>query len=266
MRITLRLFLLNLEKLISIRFDEFYSYLRSPFNPSIKNSNNFVIFSSNRTGSTLLSSLLKSHPLISSNGEIFLKFRIVNFQKVLFPKLYIKGLKTGKNKSFCFELKTQHIKSVFLKKNINMVQDLYNNGWKIIYLKRLNIFRQATSHLIAAMTSQWHNFPDKPLVKEKVHINCEKLLQTIKWLETLELEEKKILKDLEYKTIYYESDLLEESNHQITCNSIANYIGIESMEVNSEIKKISSNKLSDQILNYDEVENFFKNTKYSEFI
>lgn len=266
MSTALRLFLLNLSKLVHIRSHEFFSYLKSPFNTSIKSNKNFVIFSSNRTGSTLLSSLLQSHPLINSNGEIFLKFRVVNFQKVFFPKLYIRGLNTSKKESFCFELKTQHIDPAFFKKDTNIIQNLNNNGWKIIYLKRLNIFRQATSHLIAVMKDDWHDFPNKPINREKVKIDCEKLLETIKWFEKLELEEKKILKNLEYMTVYYESALFNKSMHQITCDNISEYIGIESKTVSSKIKKISSDKLSDQISNYDEVEDFFKNTKYSKFL
>ncbi|MGH7885939.1 MAG: hypothetical protein ACRENO_09625 [Thermodesulfobacteriota bacterium] len=251
---------------ISIRLNEFLTYYKAFFKPPVNGKNNFIIFSSNRTGSTLLNMLLKSHSEIDCQGEIFLKFKESAFKKVLFPYLYIRGIKSENHNTFGFVLKTQHIDVVFSDKHKDLVSNLYHKGWKIIYLKRLNIFRQAVSHLIAMTNKQWHDFPEKPIKREKVYIDCKKLLPIINWFEKLAEIEEEILNNFKYKLVFYENSLLEENNHQKTCEDIFDFLGISAELVTTEIKKISTGSLEDQIINYEEVVNFFSKTKYSEFL
>lgn len=249
-----------------IRSNELGIYFKALLNKRIEPKNNFIIFSSNRTGSTLLLMLLKSHPEIDCKGEIFHEFTKLKYKKVAFPHHFIDGNKPNSAKVFGFSLKTQHINIVLSKKYKNIISDLNKKGWKIIYLKRLNIFRQAVSHLIATINHQWHYFPRKPINKKKVNIDCNKLLETIIWFEKLACLEKKILTEINHIKIIYEKDLLEEKNHQKTCDNISQFLGITPNKVSTDIRKISSGKLCDQILNYEEVMTFFINTKYSEYI
>ncbi|HBE17486.1 MAG TPA: hypothetical protein DEG17_03890 [Cyanobacteria bacterium UBA11149] len=63
---------------------EIFAYLRVLFKHKNIPSNKFVIFGQGRTGSTLLYSLLNSHPQIHCDEEIL-------EDRVFFPVQYVKG-------------------------------------------------------------------------------------------------------------------------------------------------------------------------------
>lgn len=248
------------------RVNEIYCYSKSPFKPDIAGGNNFIVYSSNRTGSTLLGTLLNSHPGISHKGELFLKFTKCFYKKVHFPYAYIKGSQSADSDYFSFEIKTQHLNHIFFNKDKEIIQNLFRKNWKVIYLHRHNIFRQALSHLIAMQTDQWHNFSNSNFKPRKVYIDSVKLMETIKWFEKLRTIERKNLEKVEYLEIIYENDLLHKRNHQGTCEKVFNYIGIKSNQVSTSIKRISSDNLSDQIINYKELEKYFSITEYSQYL
>ena len=69
-----------------------------------------------------------------------------------------------------------------------------------------------------------------------------------------------------YLKIIYEDDISESSKHQETANKVFRFLGLKEHKVKTEYKKVLPQDLKKILNNYDEVYNYFKETKYSEFL
>lgn len=255
---------------VKIRIREALDYFNYLFYSSQIPDHKFIIFATARTGSTLLTDLLNSHPLINCDSEILLKFVKNINQSPLFPETYIKSQAIKSLSPFygC-NLKYYQLNKISLPLNIcpeNIIVNLYKSGWKIIYLKRENILKSSLSNLIAEKRGQWNHTSDKPFKKIKFFIDYEKLLKSIKYHQIVMLEEKIIMEKIPHLPLIYEQDLLHSQQHQITGDKVYQYLSLKSHPVKSQYKKVSSNNLADDIENYQEIISKLQQSEYAKFI
>lgn len=94
----------------------------------------FVIFGRGRSGSTLLVELLDSHPQIHCDNEIL-------HDRVLFPRLYIDSCASRyQSQVYGFKFLSYQIKDVQrISQPKKFLLQLYQSGYKIIYLRRENL-------------------------------------------------------------------------------------------------------------------------------
>ncbi len=253
--------------------DELYSYLSSLNNSFVKNQNQrkFIILAHYRTGSTLLASLLNSHPQIFCDIEIFLKFLKSRFSKVCFPNFYIKG-KADQNKNliYGFDLKLYQLIKLnicFSKEDCkNFILNLYNQSWQIIYLNRKNLFRQEISSFVAQSRKAWFDKSDGKYVRKPIFINPQNLFESMIYSEKNIAMERFCLSNIPCLELVYEEDLLNHDKHQETMNTVFTYLGLESVDVYTNLKKTSSDNLADDIINYQEIVDFIDKTQYAHFL
>jgi hypothetical protein len=142
---------------------------------------------------------------------------------------------------------------------------LYNTGWKILYLKRENLFRKAVSSLVAPATNRWHvkegNRPG-----ECVTVDPNQLFARMKWYEETIAKEEVYLEGIPHLTIVYEEGLMEMSNHQKTMDAVFAYIGVSSVGVKTRWRRTISGRLSETIENYEEIYNMVCQTPYAKFL
>ncbi|MEO8399395.1 MAG: hypothetical protein ABI550_06215 [Ignavibacteriaceae bacterium] len=100
---------------------------------------------------------------------------------------------------------------------------------------------------------------------KKIKVDCEFLQKSIDFGEKVDIVEEDNLRNISHLKIVYENDLLNNSNHQVTADKVFNYLGLKSCKVNTLYRRITPEKLEDIILNYDEVYNYFKDTKYIKY-
>jgi LPS sulfotransferase NodH len=245
---------------------EFYFYLRNLFPNPNPPRQKFVLFAHYRTGSTLLTSLLRSHPQIQCDHEIFLSFTKADLKRIFLPQLYINGrAKSCKFSIYGFNLKLYQL----IKLQINpstLLADLYSAGWKIIYLKRQNILHLSISQLTALQKKQWHMYSQVSAKPSKVYIEGDRLFDEIHFNEQILLQEEVVLRNLPHLAITYEDDLLDAANHQETLDKIFDYLDVASSPVQSEMVKIGARQLSDRIENYEEVSARIRQTKFVRFL
>ncbi|MBE9126705.1 MULTISPECIES: Stf0 family sulfotransferase [unclassified Coleofasciculus] len=243
---------------------EFVAYGRTLLKKANNPTNKFVIFCQGRTGSTLLYSLLNSHPKIHCDDEIL-------ENRVLFPVLYVEG-RCAKIKQpvYGFRVKIYQLINNQGKNPEAFLFNLHKNGWKIIYLKRKNILRQAVSRMLANRKNQWHltSQDKKNKTPSKAYIDCDELIKQIQDGEMYLEKEKEVLDNLNlpYITILYEDDLLKTEKHQETLNRIFDYLGLSSIPVKTQLVRTTSDQLSDFIENYEEVVKAVRQTNYAEFL
>lgn len=229
----------------------------------------FVIYTRGRTGSTLLTELLNCHPEVYCDVEIF-NF-LYSKSRVMFPELYIDssckratlfGRRVYGFKVKIAQLRYEHKYSSYDK----ILQNLYEDDWKFIYLKRTNLLRHKISNIYSSQTNVFHVKDSEQTQLERINVNCYDLLEGIKYGEEVYKTEKENLKHIPHLEVTYEKDLLDNSKQQQTCDRIFDFLGVKRHPVFSQSRKLIPYRLEEVISNYDEVYNFFKNTEYFKYL
>ncbi len=229
----------------------------------------FLIFAQGRTGSKLLTDLLNHHPKIHCDKEIFNSSFYLGSDHLLFPYRLVNGkAKFYKNKIYGFKDKVYQID---YQSNIDdawsFVHYLYFNNWKIIYLKRRNVFKHALSNYIAKKRGKFHAYKGgKDSEFGKIHINPKELIKRMEKRKKFQKREAKILEGLEHMNLVYEDDLNNSKNQEKTANRIFDYLGLEHVKVRTRFKKVNTRSNKDLISNYKQIEQLLKGSPYEAFL
>jgi len=223
-----------------------------------------VIFAQGRTGSTVLENLISSTGYFQMNGELL----DVNKSEVFFPVQFILGLpKRKQDENFIF-----HVKLYQLTRDrkrpvdpVHFLNTLYNDGWKIIYLKRRNKIKHVLSNMVANERGAYHKF-DKKKEDLSLHINFEEFRKWVDQRLRFDQEEKKVLQDVDYHEVIYEEGLEKQETHQKTINEILDYLSLEKRNVSTRYKKVNTRPLEKLISNYDEFEKNVIKQGWGEFL
>ena len=229
----------------------------------------FVIYTRGRTGSTVLTDILNCHPDIFCDVEIF--NLLYSNSIVRFPGSYIdscsKRAAIYKKSVYGFKVKIAQLRFEHKYKNYDKILERLNDdGWKFIHLKRENFFRHKLSNIFTTATNVFQVKNGTEYKTPKLKVDCELLLKGIVYSEEVERTEEENLKNIPHIKVYYEKDLLDNSKHQQTADRIFKYLDLKSCKVQTSLKKMSTENLRDMIENYDEVYDFFKNTKYLHYL
>ncbi len=209
-----------------------------------------VIFGQGRTGSTLLESLLCSTGHFRPHGELLR----TNNGEVRYPIQFVYGLsKQTPNENFIF-----HVKLYQLTRNRRhpidpaaFLNTLYNDGWKVIYLRRRNKARHALSNLVREHRGLAHKLnDDKEAIK--LFVNCKQFVEKVEVRFRNDKAEEEALANIKYHEVVYEEDLEKPHSHQKTVDRILDYVSLEKREAFTTHRKINTQSLEELIVNYDE--------------
>ncbi len=223
----------------------------------------FLIFGAGRCGSTLLVSLLSSHSHIHCDVEI-LRLRC------RWPKAWIYGRAARFcGKAYGFKLVNYQLRELQpIEDRIGFLRSLKEDGWRVIYLRRENRLRSAISTTKAHMTGRFHCRGEvSSLNRDKVTLAVDELMRYIERHEMAHAFEEELMRavpgDL-YLT--YEKDLLNSELQQKTVNRICQLLGVPVEQVETDMIKLSSKNLLDDIANYEEVVSAIQNSRYAAFL
>lgn len=257
-------------KEITTRFNELNSYINAITTKPPDTKNKFFIFAHYRSGSTLLSSLLDLHPDVKCEREIFLPYIFLKYKKVLSPELIIKSrLLQCENENYGFILRFAQLQKILYKsisKPNDFLDRLYSQNWKIIHLKRNNPLKQAISNQIQLIRGQSHDTKEKPLNRTAVTIDPEKLISNIEWMKKTSREEDLLLANYKHIKVIYEKELLHSEFHQETINRVFEFLDLEAVPVSAELNRVSTDNIGEYIENFEEINEFIKNTEYSKYL
>lgn len=231
--------------------------------------NKFVIYTRGRTGSTVLTELLNCHPRIFCDVEIF--NYIYCKSRVMFPNLYIKSCSKRAaiyhKPVYGFKVKIAQLRYEHEYGNYDKIlSGLAQDGWKFIHLKRVNFLRHKLSSLIAAETKVFHLRNGEQASKKRIHVDFDTLLEGITYGEEVERTEEENLKDIPHIKVIYETDILDNSRHQVTADRIFSYLGVDSHTVETGLKRITVDRLDEMIENYEEIEKKLTDRGYEKYL
>lgn len=248
---------------------------------------NFILLSTQRSGSTWVIDMLNSHPQIKSYSELLLenaegKPKWGGEKDNFFFNNFLKLNGNPKSKDTIHTLLNNYLDSIYSVGNQNLsigfklmygqageypvLSDyIISRKLNIIHLIRRNIIDIIISKELAHKRDIYHS--KKEVNNDiSIKINTKELISRIEWEENQVLKAKKRFSSLKvpYLEIYYE-DLL---NEQRNFHKVLNFLKLKEPypELNSPLKRLNKQSYSESISNYNEVKEILKNTKYESFI
>ncbi len=210
-----------------------------------KNYTKIVIITRGRTGSNLLVSLLNSHNQLRIYGEKFNRVNKKSSRKIykeIFPK---KALKKIGFKIFYFHPQDSENDEIW---------DIINRdkSIKIIHLQRRNLFKAHVSSKIAFKTDKWSNKSKKkiPIDQKRVNLDFKELMEYINSTHNFIKKTNESYKDHPIIEVFYE-DLIKDKQDEL--NRIFDFLEVEPMQVKSSLRKQNTEKISDLVLNFEEI-------------
>jgi len=253
--------------------------------------NSFVMYHIGRSGSSVLTDMLRQHKELKCDGEIFhgyfgeigqqeanergqrtdTPWLISPFfpnhpDKYLLSRLVYASLKTR----YGFEIKFSHLSlsGVSQQDFFKILQSL--NFTKTIILKRNNYLRKIVSSLVGKARKKLHSKPDERITTTAIEINpnlikidsvAKPLMDfLIDYDKEFDLLDSLIDKDNTLQLIY-EEDI--QTDPRIAYRKVCHFLGIQpKQDINITLKRTTPEPLSEIVTNFREIENHLKGTKY----
>ena len=240
---------------IDLRRRELQAYLRGR---KLDEVTRFALLSHYRSGSTLLSRLLDSHPEVRSAGEVLVYYLHVTPKVVPFMESFLRFHARNTNTPIggvTVRIDQFRVLSIpgLHPSPAERVARMTRDGWKFIHLVRENTFNQALSNVEANLRGLWHVQKGEERPDDRLYIPVDRLIKGIHWAERIRSAEDAALHDIPHHEVFYERDLLELGRRQRTMNELFAFLGAEPHRVETTMRKVGSKPLADRVENVDEV-------------
>lgn len=218
-----------------------------------------VVITQARTGSTFLLSLLRCHPKIEFEGEVF---RLLNGNscKEIWNRIFAKRLPWIKYVGF--KIFYYHPDDSDDNKVWNFIAE--DEEVRIIHLKRNDLLRTYISKQLAFKTGLWTSKKQKkhgkPLDK-RIQIDVDHCLKELNQIKEWERSHsKENFPNHHYFETSYET---VTGDYQSTVNELFNFLALKPIRVKSELRRQNPEKIEDLITNYDELKSHLSNSGYA---
>lgn len=220
----------------------------------------YIFFGHGRSGSHLLGDYINQHPNAYFDDELFNSFRLKKMSALKrriakhFPFLYFKSrINAVQKEVYGFSFIIYQFK--IARTTLN---EMFNRGWKIIYLNRDNVFDQMISHQVAFKKNNWHNKKTKDAIEHVSEdfftLDKEQCLDSLKRNIELRIAERELVDKIPHYSVNYERDLKDTSNHQKTLDGVFHFLEISPIKLSaSNYKKVFSKPYSEIVTNYSEI-------------
>lgn len=226
-----------------------------------KDYNKLVVLGKQRTGSSLVVTLLRSHPHIELKGEAFRLLENKSCRTIWDENF---GRKLPWVKYMGFKIFYHHPDDSDDREVWDLIKQ--DHEIRIIHIKRNNLLRTYVSKLIAEKTGAWRSPSEKRdgHIEKQVTVDTEHCINSLK--KTIQWEDqygKKMFPNHPYMEITYEELI---SNLQGTMNNIMAFLNVKQKKVKSILKKQNPEPLKDLVTNYHELVTALEKTEFNHLI
>ena len=244
----------------------------------------FVLFGIQRTGTTLLYTLLDSHPSIVCFGEVFqdvdtpchptlgtkryksyidmsVSRRVLDFvNRKYMISTYLGNMVSAREyeaKGFKFMLDQ-------VKKYPEVLNIMQQNKFKIIHVWRSNILKILASRVKAELTGIYVS--QNSVDCSKIHLDGASLIEKLEDIKTKQRELLKIINGLrlDYISIQYEN---LSTNRERELGKILDFLEVDNdFNLTTYLTKINPDKLIDVIANYQEIAEMLRGTENEAYL
>lgn len=235
------------------------------FSPIPRRARYFIIVSQERTGSTLLSTLLSYHPHVLTDMDIF--YTPDTWPTARRPERLLLSHRPVRG----FKFKGTHTP---LQSSLHDTRDFLQRqsdaGLRILRLQRHDVLRQAiSSYMVGARNDlhAWKNREERPASrKARVAVDVDEVYGRMVYFARLTRFQNRILEGTPYLSISYESDLRDSGQHQSTANRIFDHLGLETHPVETQLRKLTPNNLAEVVANVDELTDRLRGTPFESYV
>lgn len=208
----------------------------------------FVIFALGRSGTSLLVTLLDTHPAIRCENEL-LRFNRVAPLAFLDNRTRIWG-----DALHGFHLKFWHLTDTQrVRDPAGFLKALEDRGALFLHLKRENVAAAAISSIHAKRIRMYHHTETKTRRLKTMHLDPAELTAAIDWrLRGLE-RERMMLDGIARHDLSYERDLLDAETRDARLRPTFDYLGVEPHPLSTHLRKSINRPFSEFLENYDEL-------------
>ncbi|WP_424494771.1 sulfotransferase [Salinimicrobium sp. GXAS 041] len=225
-----------------------------------KNYEKYVVISRSRTGSTWLMTLLRYHPNIICEGELFKQ---------------LKGKSCVRIWNDFFYKKPKKIEQVGFKLFYNHPYDQDQAVWdlieadkdiRIIHLVRRNYLRSYLSEKIGEKTKKWTESIHKPdrlsIDDKKVSLDYKECQKVFERTQKYEINTRERFRDHNFIEVAYED--LQENKEEVL-SRIFGFLEVSFIVEEVPNKKQNPEKVSNLLINYKELKAQLSKTQWSNF-
>ncbi|XP_058191301.1 uncharacterized protein LOC131308392 [Rhododendron vialii] len=239
----------------------------------------FAILSTQRSGSGWFETLLNSHSNISSNGEIFsVKVRRSNISTIVqtLDNIYNLDWLTSASKNECTAaVGLKWMLNQGLMQHHEEIAEYFNTkGVSAIFLFRRNLLRRMIS--ILANSYDQNAKPLNGTHKSHVHspheaeilarykpmINTTLIIPNLRQVEEMTAKALQYFNSTRHIILYYE-DIIKNRTKLL---DVLDLLRVPQMDLKSRQVKIHKGSLSQQVENWDDIQNTLKGTPYESFL
>lgn len=222
----------------------------------------FVIVTPGRSGSEMLTDLLRSHPRVVCEAEILRERRLM-------PERFIAGRAARAGiagaAAYGFKIHCGHFGYQVLRERPDYLRRLVDAGTTLILLRRDNLLAQAISSTIAKRT-RWHWRQQDNATFSPFEVDPVEVLMMTYLFEEADTFLTTLFADLPHLSLTYEDDLLEPAAQQATVARICGPLGIEAAPVHTDHVRFTPRALPDTVANWAEVASLVQSTRFSRFV
>jgi hypothetical protein len=205
----------------------------------------FVLFGVGRNGSSLLVDLLNTDPRVFCDEEIFMHWR-------WWPKrMLVERLGRGAA-AYGFKLLSYQTTSILgYRRGRSLLDWLEAAGFRIIWIRRDNLFRHALSQINARQT-RFH-IREEGAPRERTHVA---LADIDAWIADIRRDlafEEAALRDRPHLLLSYEDDLCGTEAQEGAARRVSAFLGLDVAFGASTYRKVVSEDLSRNFTNADEI-------------
>lgn len=235
------------------------------FSPIPRRAQYFVIVSQERTGSTLLSTLLSFHPELLTDMDIFYTPNTWSARRRTGRRLFTTRPVRG------FKFKDTHAP---LQNSVHATREFLQRqcdaGLRIVRLQRHDVLRQAiSSYMVGARNGlhAWNNREAYPASeRSSVAVDVDEVYGRMVYFARLTRFQNRMLEGTPHLSISYESDLRNSGQHQSTANRIFDHLGLETHPVETQLRKLTPNNLAEVVANVDELTDRLRDTPFESYV
>lgn len=216
----------------------------------------FVVVANGRTGSTLLADLLRSHPAIQCENEIFNEERWRGARRPLgwlaraFPLPYL-AWRAGRATQpvFGFKLKT----GGQVPDLGHTLHSLHHHGWRLISLSRRAALQQTFSWAVAQATGRWQRTAGGEAPPQRVALDATSFLRDLQTCIADRQALADLLQPLPHLPLIYEDDLQHSDRWSATGARLCAFLGVAPAPLTSRLVKTWERPYTEVVTNYAEI-------------
>lgn len=218
----------------------------------------FVVFGQSRSGSTLLTDLLNSHPRVRCDPEIY-------HDPVLFPRLFRRACERRAGAPvYGFKM---HVHQLAYKLRVQdeagFVRDLHEAGYRFLFLRRANSLRQVLSDQRRRAGGRTHYREGERPERRALRVDVAEVMAHLELRERFWRRAEELLAPYPYHTVLYERDLADGRRHQATMDAVFGFLGLEPVPVTTQMVRIHTRPIAELVENYEELRAAVSATPYA---